>query len=75
MGGCGSKAKEDDPAAGNQNGEQEAEDDQDYNPLTEDEVNARIVCSNKAELFKLGKKSGSQAGNGHWASPLLYHRS
>jgi len=58
MGGCGSKAKEDDPAAGNQNGEQEAEDDQDYNPLTEDEVNARIVCSNKAELFKLGKKSG-----------------
>lgn len=28
--------------------------DGDFNPLSEDEVNARIVCSPKAELFKLG---------------------
>ena len=40
--------------------QQQSQDDQqdeegDYNPLTEDEVNARIVCSPKAELFKLGK--------------------
>ena len=53
MGCAGSTPKEDNAAQGGR-GPQEQE-EEDYSPLTQDEVNARIVCSEKALLFPLGK--------------------
>jgi len=57
MGCAGSKASVHEPAGGDglygQQGPPQEEED-DYNPLTQDEVNARIVCSESAELFPLG---------------------
>ena len=53
--GCGGSKAESAPTGGNDhNNEDGQEEEGDYNPLTEDEVNARIVCSKAAELFKLG---------------------
>ena len=51
MGCAGSSQKQDTPAHGGGGADEEEEQ---YNPLTEDEVNARIVCSTKAEKFPLG---------------------
>ena len=56
MGCAGSKASVHEPAGGDVYGQQgpPQEEEDDYNPLTQDEVNARIVCSESAELFPLG---------------------
>jgi hypothetical protein len=53
--GCGGSKAESAPTGGNDhNNDDGQEEEGDYNPLTEDEVNARIVCSKSPELFKLG---------------------
>ena len=56
MGCGGSKAGSKEHEGSNDpHNEEGQEEEGDYNPLTEDEVNARIVCSKAAELFKLGE--------------------
>jgi len=54
--GCGgsSAAKDVEGGGGGGGDEGNMDDDAEYNPLTEEEVNARIVCSTKADLFPLG---------------------
>lgn len=54
--GCGGSKETDASAPGGGGGGDDGgnEDEENYNPLTEDEVNARIVCSKEAELFPLG---------------------
>lgn len=54
MGCAGSSAKGTDEHTGGGGGQDQGE-EEDYSPLTQDEVNARIVCSEKALLFPLGK--------------------
>ena len=51
--GCGG-SKPDDKGDGH-SGDGYQDDNDDYSPLTADEVNARIVCSETFELFPLGK--------------------
>ena len=57
MGCAGSKS--DDVSGGASGGRQGGYDDQgqedDYNPLTQDEVNARIQCSDGTITYKLGE--------------------
>ena len=54
MGCAGSSQKpEPDHGGGGAGGADELEEEEQYNPLTEDEVNARIVCSKEAERFLL----------------------
>mmetsp|Transcript_17789 Transcript_17789/g.45577 ORF Transcript_17789/g.45577 Transcript_17789/m.45577 type:complete len:1043 (-) Transcript_17789:686-3814(-) len=56
MGCAGSSPKgEDNQAAQAGGGGGGDEGEEDYSPLTQDEVNARIMCSEKALLFPLGK--------------------
>jgi len=53
--GCGGSSAAKDVEGGGGGGEDGGMDeDAEYNPLTEEEVNARIVCSTKADLFPLG---------------------
>ena len=54
MGCASSSQKQLDRGGTNGNEDHLDGDDEHYNPLTEDEVNARIVCSTKAETFTLG---------------------
>ena len=55
--GCASSSQKQEPDhSGGGGGEDNlGGEDEQYNPLTEDEVNARIVCSTKAERFALGE--------------------
>ena len=54
MGCAGSKANDpDDPKA--QGGDGDGEDEGDYSPLTQEEVNARIQCSDGTLRYELGK--------------------
>ena len=57
MGCAGSSAKDAHDGHRGHGGEEDdgAGGEEDYNPLTEDEVNARIVCCPKPELFPLGE--------------------
>jgi len=54
--GCANSSSKQPPSdqGGHGGGSDEPEEEEAYNPLTEDEVNARIVCSREAEIFKLG---------------------
>ena len=55
MGCAGSSHKGDDEYTKGGSAYGGEDDGEDYNPLTADEVNARIVCSSQAERFPLGK--------------------
>ena len=60
MGCAGSSSKDavedQKPAGGGDGGYNDGQDDEDYQPLTQEEVNARIQCSDGAhELYTLGK--------------------
>jgi len=59
MGCAGSSAKDDAPGGhdhgGHGGGHGDQPEEEEYNPLTQDEVNARIVCSKETERFTLGK--------------------
>ena len=53
--GCASSSQKQEPDnAGSGGADNLGMEDEHYNPLTEDEVNARIVCCTKAERFSLG---------------------
>ena len=53
--GCGGSKEEPSKSQQSGGGGNADDEEEDYNPLTQEEVNARIVCSKEAETFKLGK--------------------
>ena len=55
MGCGGSTQKQTNDATGSGADDNIGVDEDQYNPLTEDEVNARIVCSTRADIFALAE--------------------